>query len=86
VCVGCGENDYHVLTVDHIDGRLPDEAYKTRNLYLDILKDRIDVSRLRVLCGNCQIRNEYRRGNRVIYPEIADEVVKAGGTFKTIAL
>ena len=59
-CVGCGEEDISVLTVDHIhsDGaarRLAGEGHGT-GLYYNLINGRASLDGLRVLCANCQLR------------------------------
>jgi hypothetical protein len=86
VCAHCGERDYRVLSIDHRNGH--DAPIKQRRKHRSglnradiykILRGEMDASDLRVLCANCQAKNEHRRGNRVVYPEVREAVIEAGG-------
>ena len=69
-CVGCGETELTVLTMDHIndDGyierQLRKEHKKVSSWYVDLLKSerRID---LQILCANCQMRKKIYGSNFV---------------------
>lgn len=85
-CSLCPENDYRVLTIDHINGHktpFKGRAKSRSGLTFDdiyaIERGEVKKTDLRVLCANCQSRNEHTRGNRKIYPEIRIDVREAGG-------
>jgi hypothetical protein len=86
-CAACPEADYRVLTIDHVDGLAPHEKrnksgrVKTSTLLYALLRGDEDLTRFRVLCCNCQIRNEHRRGNRILLPDIIEAVREAGGVY-----
>lgn len=85
-CATCPETDYRVLTIDHIDGLLPHEQkksgrVKTATQIYAMLRGEEDLTRFRVLCCNCQVRNEHRRGNRYLLPDIVEAVREAGGNY-----
>src|SRR6185369_4271683 len=86
-CTWCGEDDYRVLTIDHVKGHTTPVKGRTRSrrgltfqdLY-NIENGRSQLADFRVLCANCQSRHEHIRGKRKIYPEIAEAVRAAGGS------
>lgn len=85
-CTWCKEDDYRVLTIDHIKGHATPVKGRTRtrrgltteDLY-NIESGRAALTDFRVLCANCQSRHEHLRGKRKVYPEIAQAVLEAGG-------
>lgn len=79
-CSGCGETDYRTLTIDHREGCGSKERVASNLLHLRILKDKTDITKLRVFCANCQARHEYKRGKRKMYPEIEEFVAESGGS------
>ncbi len=98
VCAGCNERDYRVLTIDHVDGVTEAERKVSKNrrgrkgrldsntFYFAILRGDVEVKSLRVLCMNCQVRNEHRRGNRRILAELIPYILAAGGQVPPITL
>ena len=54
-CVCCGENNFAFLTIDHIfnDGAKERQNIQTITLYLKILNNKVDRSRYRLMCYNC---------------------------------
>jgi hypothetical protein len=89
VCAWCEEQDYRVLTIDHVRGVSPAERkhngqrIDNNAFYYAILRGEIDAKTLRVLCMNCQIRNEHVRGNRKVLPELVPYIKAAGGHVPT---
>src|SRR5574343_210594 len=79
VCRGCGETDYRTLTIDHAEGCGAKQRLGNDVLRQQILQDKVDVTKFRVLCANCQARHEYKRNKRFMYPEILDFVLAHGG-------
>lgn len=85
-CAWCGEKDYRVLSIDHINGHAAPTAerkkYRSGLTSADIYaieRGELSSEHVRVLCMNCQARNEHQRGNRTIYPEVREAVLEAGG-------
>jgi hypothetical protein len=66
-CVACGNRDYRVLEINHING---EGSFRGRGRpkvmylqYLEVLKG--NTPGLEVRCANCNVLHEYERGNRV---------------------
>jgi hypothetical protein len=80
-CAWCGERDYRVLSIDHINGRAANEkrsgGLSSKEIYAIDRNDEA-LSEYRVLCMNCQVIHEYQRGNRVIYPEVHAAILEVG--------
>ena len=54
-CSNCGCNDFSILEINHINGggRKALKIVSNRQLYLDIVKDRVDLKDYNVLCRVC---------------------------------
>jgi len=92
VCAWCGERDYRVLTVDHINGHdAPVKARKARRNGLTpsdakaIACGEKTLSEFRVLCASCQVRYEHVRGRRVIPLKAAELIEASGGVLPALS-
>jgi hypothetical protein len=56
ICVGCGETDFPVLTIDHINGGGNKHRKEVGSLYRWLIKNNFPEG-FRVLCRNCQWRS-----------------------------
>ena len=54
-CANCGCNDFSVLEINHINGggRKALKVKQNRQLYRDIMNDRVDLREYNVLCRIC---------------------------------
>lgn len=54
-CLECGESEVEFLTIDHVNGDGAEERARKsrRQIFHDIAKGRVDLSRYQVLCRNC---------------------------------
>lgn len=54
-CSNCGCDDFSILEINHINGggRIALKTTSNRQLYLDIVKDRVDLKEYNVLCRVC---------------------------------
>lgn len=54
-CSNCGCDDFSILEINHIKGggRIALKTTSNRKLYLDIVKDRVDLKEYNVLCRVC---------------------------------
>jgi hypothetical protein len=54
-CSNCGCDDFSILEINHINGggRKALKIASNRQLYLDIVKDRVDLTEYNVLCRVC---------------------------------
>ena len=59
-CVGCGEADWRVLQVNHINGGGRAES-RSSNIYEKIYKGKRVLDDLDLRCANCNVRYEYDR-------------------------
>jgi hypothetical protein len=66
-CECCGESNFSLLTIDHIDNNGKEHKnskgikLKGRDLYLFIIKNKFP-SGLRILCFNCNIGRQFNKG------------------------
>jgi hypothetical protein len=68
-CVGCGEDNVLVLSINHINGQAG--IRDSRLLYRDIIAGRATPAEVDVRCLNCQLLYDYERGVRKL-PEGAE--------------
>ena len=63
-CARCGETDWRVLQINHINGGGTKERARIgKKIYTDILKGKRE-GEYNMLCANCNILYEYNRGRR----------------------
>ena len=55
ICSNCGCNDFTILEINHINGggRKALKIKQNRQLYRDIMNDKVDLSEYNVLCRVC---------------------------------
>lgn len=53
VCKQCGYSDARALHIDHVFGDGIKERDRRRQIYAQIMRDEIDISRYQLLCSNC---------------------------------
>jgi len=62
-CCRCGNDDYRVLQLDHINDDAPEDRKKyglsKRTIYLKIIRGEIDRKRYQLLCSNCNWIKRY---------------------------
>ena len=63
-CVICGETDWRVLQINHLDGDVDHEMYNSTKVYRDLLAGRRSIQGLDLRCANCNLLYEYERGTR----------------------
>lgn len=64
-CVRCGFLDIRGLQIDHIEtghGEKDRKRYDTRTFYRQILLGKYDVSKLQILCANCNWIKRHENG------------------------
>jgi len=67
-CCNCGNEDIRVLQVNHINGG-GSEDNKLGNFYRRIVNGTRKTEDLELLCANCNIIYEYKRGKRTLNVE-----------------
>lgn len=74
-CVACGETDVRTLAINHIhnDGHIDRKINKVGsgyNMHTAVLNNKVDLSRLELLCANCnmivQAEAEFKESRKVI--------------------
>lgn len=81
-CSECGNGDYRVLQLNHLNGQGREDArsYGTNyDLYKAILKRKRTTEDLNLLCGNCNILYEYKTGRRKAVHSLRLKAVQALG-------
>lgn len=71
-CVGCGEADYIVLVIDHINDDAPiDRLIHNHSggyrMYASLRKRGWPKEGYQLLCHNCNFRKEYERRGHAVY-------------------
>ena len=64
-CIKCGFSDIRGLQIDHIEtghGEKDRKTYDTRTFYRKILLGEYDISKLQILCANCNWIKRYENG------------------------
>lgn len=82
-CEFCGETEFEFLTIDHVydDGFEERKSKQHRQIWRDIITNRVDRSRYRVLCYNCNSGRAIlqRHERKSISKHLVDSICKKCG-------